>query len=104
MSKSKHKTQVIFDQNKLKYYYGIPHCHSSYSTGKGTPLDLYEFAIKCNLDFLFVTDHNDFLPNKTTVKDRTLTKWDATNYFANKTRRNKDDFLPIVGCMPNVLW
>ena len=97
MSKSKHKPKVIFDQNKLKYYYGIPHCHSSYSTGKGTPLDLYEFAIKCNLDFLFVTDHNDFLPNKTTVKDRTLTKWDATNYFANKTIRNKDDFLPIVG-------
>lgn len=97
MGKSKRKTKVIFDQNKLKYYYGIPHCHSSYSTGKGTPLNLYEFAIKCGLDFLFVTDHNNFLTNKTTVKDKTLTKWDATNYFSNKMRKNEDDFLPIVG-------
>lgn len=97
MGKSKRKTKVIFDQNKLKYYYGIPHCHSSYSTGKGTPLNLYEFAIKCGLDFLFVTDHNNFLTNKTTVKDKTLTKWDATNYFSNKIRKNEDDFLPIVG-------
>lgn len=96
-SKSKHKNKVIFDQNKLKYYYGIPHCHSSYSTGKGTPLDLYEFAIKCGLDFLFVTDHNDFLANKTIVKERSFTKWEATNYFSNKIRKNEEDFLPIVG-------
>lgn len=96
-SKSKHKNKIIFDQNKLKYYYGIPHCHSSYSTGKGTPLDLYEFAIKCGLDFLFVTDHNDFLANKTIVKERSFTKWEATNYFSNKIRKNEEDFLPIVG-------
>ena len=96
-SKSKHKNKIIFDQNKLKYYYGIPHCHSSYSTGKGTPLDLYDFAIKCGLDFLFVTDHNDFLANKTIVKERSFTKWEATNYFSNKIRKNEEDFLPIVG-------
>ena len=97
MGKSKHKNKVSFDQNKLKYYYGIPHCHSSYSTGKGTPLDLYQFAIKCKLDFLFVTDHNDFLSNKTSVKDSTLTRWNATNYYANKIKKSEDDFLPIVG-------
>ena len=96
-SKSKHKNKVKFDQNKLKFYYGIPHCHSAYSTGKGTPLDLYQFAIKCKLDFLFVTDHNDFLSNKTSIKDNVLTRWDATNYYANKIRRSKDDFLPLVG-------
>ena len=97
MSKSKHKNKVIFDANKLKYYYGIPHCHSIYSTGKGTPYELYEFAIKCGLDFLFITDHNDFLNNKTTIKDRNQSRWDATNYFANKIRKNKDEFLPIIG-------
>lgn len=98
-SKSKHKNnhKITFDQNKIKYYYGIPHCHSSYSTGKGTPLELYEFAYKCDLDYLFVTDHNDFLSNKTSVRDATLNRWDATNYYANKTKRNRDNFLPIVG-------
>ncbi len=97
MGKSKRKTKVIFDQNKLKYYYGIPHCHSSYSTGKGTPLNLYEFAIKCGLDFLIVNDHNNFITNKTNVKYKTLKKLVSTNYFSNKIRKNEDDFLPIVG-------
>ena len=86
-SKSKHKNKVKFDQNKLKFYYGIPHCHSAYSTGKGTPLDLYEFA----------TDHNDYLSILTSIIDNVLTRWDATNYYANKIRRSKDDFLPLVG-------
>lgn len=97
MSKNKHKKKIIFDQNKIRYYYGIPHCHSSYSTGKGTPLDLYEFAIKCELDYLFITDHNDFLSNNTTIKDSTLTRWDALNYYCNKAKKNRDSFLPIVG-------
>ncbi|EKY26268.1 CehA/McbA family metallohydrolase [Clostridium celatum] len=97
MSKSKHKNKIIFDQNKIKYYYGIPHCHSSYSTGKGTPLDLYEYAIKCGLDFLFITDHNDFLINKATIKSNTVNRWTATNYYANKIKKNKESFLPIVG-------
>lgn len=99
MSKNKYKNNKFlnFDVNKIKYYYGIPHCHSEYSTGKGTPLELYEYAIKCKLDFLFITDHNDFLNNNTTVKDSSITKWNATNIFASKIKKSNYEFLPIVG-------
>lgn len=95
--KSKSDNKVNFDQNKIKYYYGIPHCHSSYSTGKGTPYDLYEYAIKCRLDYLFVTDHNDYLLNNISIKDHTFSRWNATVYYSNKIRRNFDNFLPVVG-------
>ncbi len=99
MSKNKYKNNksLNFDVNKIRYYYGIPHCHSEYSTGKGTPLELYEYAIKYKLDFLFITDHNDFLNNNTTLKDSSITKWNATNIFASKIKKSNDEFLPVVG-------
>ena len=94
---SKNNIQVRFDRNRIKYYYGIPHCHSQYSTGKGTPYALYEQAMKCGLNFLFITDHNDFLESNTTFRDRNFTKWQATNYAARRIRKDKDNFLPVVG-------
>lgn len=96
MGKKKNKDSSIFDQTKIKFFYGIPHCHSNYSTGRGTPLELYEYAAKCGLHFLFLTDHNDFLINKSS-KDSSLTKWQSLNHICNKIRKNYDDFLPLVG-------
>ena len=96
-SKDKNISKICFDQSKIRYYYGIPHCHSVYSTGRGTPINIYEEAFKCKLDFLFITDHNDFLINKTSIKDHTFSKWDALNYYANKVKKNLEDFIPIVG-------
>lgn len=97
LGKNKHKSDNSLDFNKLKYYYGIPHCHSSYSTGKGNPLEVFNYAIKCNLDFLFLTDHNNFLTNTTLLKDTTISKWNASNIIANKIYKNTSNFLPIVG-------
>lgn len=99
MSRNKYKNTKIsdFDVNKIKYYYGIPHCHSEFSTGRGTPMQLYEYAIKCKLDFLFITDHNVYLNESTKIKDSTVTKWSATNIYASKAKRSVDNFLPIVG-------
>ena len=99
MGKSRDRSinRVNFDQSKIRYYYGIPHCHSNYSTGRGTPMDAYEEAHKCRLDYLFITDHNDFLINTISVKDRTFSRWDAVNYFANKSRKNCESLIPIVG-------
>lgn len=99
MGKSKYKDNKTsdFDVNKIKYYYGIPHCHSEFSTGKGTPLQLYDYAIKCKLDFLFITDHNIYLNDSVKIKESTVTKWNATNTYALKAKKANDDFLPIVG-------
>lgn len=46
---------------KYNFYYGIPHAHTSYSDGKGKPIDALEYAKNKNLDFLFISDHSNFL-------------------------------------------
>ena len=96
MGKKKSKNNIVFDQNKIRFYYGIPHCHSNYSTGRGTPTKLYEYAAKCGLDYLFITDHNDFLNNKSS-KDGSSTKWQSLISICNKFKKSHDDFLPVVG-------
>ena len=97
MSKSRHRNNITFDPNKIKYYYGIPHCHCSYSTGKGNPLEIYTAAIKCGLDFLFLTDHNDFLITKTKYKDDLITKWELSTIITTKACKNSSNFIPILG-------
>ena len=97
MSKSRHRNNLTFDPNKIKYYYGIPHCHCSYSTGKGNPLEIYTAAIKCGLDFLFLTDHNDFLITKTKYKDDLITKWELSTIITTKACKNSSNFIPILG-------
>lgn len=97
MSKSKHRSIITFDPNKIKYYYGIPHCHSGYSTGKGNPLEVYSAAIKCGLDFLFLTDHNDYLINKIKYKDEILSKWELTSLITAKVHKSSSSFLPMLG-------
>ena len=96
MSKSKHHNS-IFDPDKIKYFYGIPHCHCSYSTGKGNPLEIYSAAIKCGLDFLFLTDHNNFLTEKTKYKNNSISKWELSSILTNKAYKNSSNFLPILG-------
>lgn len=43
------------------FYYGIPHTHTSYSDGQGKPIDALEYARNKNINFLFITDHSNFL-------------------------------------------
>ena len=53
------KKSIPFD--KLKFYYGIPHSHTSLSTGKSSPYESLEHARSNGLDFLIITDHNKYL-------------------------------------------
>ncbi len=34
----------------LKHYYGIPHCHTNYSTGKSSPLEAIDYSKKSKVD------------------------------------------------------
>lgn len=47
---------VVYD-----FFYGVPHSHTSYSDGKGTPTEAYEFAYDQGLDWLWITDHSNWL-------------------------------------------
>lgn len=43
------------------FYFGVPHSHTSFSDGQGTPADAYQHALDKGLDFLAVTDHSNWL-------------------------------------------
>ncbi|MEW6623797.1 MAG: S-layer homology domain-containing protein [Bacillota bacterium] len=43
------------------FYYGIPHSHTGYSDGAGTPTAAFNHAKNNKLDFLFITDHSNWL-------------------------------------------
>lgn len=97
MGKKKYIELSDFDKENIKYYYGIPHCHTDFSTGKGTPIEIYESAYKSGLDFIFITDHNSYLSSEITLKDRKYSKFKVLKIYSNKIRKKYEDFLPLIG-------
>ena len=81
----------------LHYYYGIPHAHTGYSTGRGTPLTAYEYAKDNGIDFLIITDHNSYLSKDISTNNKTCTKWTSTISMKDKFRKKSDSFIPLVG-------
>ncbi|VYT82940.1 histidinol phosphatase [Clostridium tertium] len=97
MGRKKNKDVKIFDITNIKYYYGIPHSHTEFSTGKGSPIEAYEYAYKSGLNFLFITDHNSHLSKEVKIKDSNYDKFNAIKLYASKFKKKIDNFLPIVG-------
>ncbi|GAA0084639.1 hypothetical protein UT300007_10780 [Clostridium sp. CTA-7] len=97
MGRKKHTSLKAFDQDNLKFYYGIPHCHTSFSTGRGSPSEAYEYGYKAGLNFMFITDHNSFLSDEISIKDDKYSKFQGTKVYASKTKKKYDEFLPLVG-------
>ena len=82
---------------KNKYYYGIPHCHTAYSTGRGTPLDAFEYGKENDLDFMIITDHNSFLEKAISIQGKECSRWISTKNIVEKFRKKNEKFLPIIG-------
>jgi hypothetical protein len=90
------------------FYYGIPHAHTSYSDGRGIPLEAYEYARNKGLDFLIIADHSNFLDG---VKDKNFeydkltnqylekenSQWQSTRLEGNIINQKYDDFIAIRG-------
>jgi len=87
----------ILDLNSIKYYYGIPHAHSGFSTGRGTPIEVFDYARHNGLNFLILTDHNNYLTKNVRVKGNELSKWDAANYLSTRYNKKHENFLSIIG-------
>lgn len=51
--------------HSLNFYYGIPHTHTNFSDGKGNPIDALMYARSKELNFLFISDHSNFLDGVT---------------------------------------
>jgi hypothetical protein len=77
------KWSFIIENPDIEYnfYYGIPHAHTCYSDGKGTPLDAFEYSKKRGLDFLILADHSNFLDG---VKVKNYEYDKVTNQYVEK--------------------
>ncbi|MCY6484330.1 CehA/McbA family metallohydrolase [Clostridium aestuarii] len=82
---------------KYNFYYGIPHAHTSYSTGRGTPLEAFKYAYKRGLDFLIITDHSKSLGKKITYNSKQRSKWHATEEQTIKFIKKGKHFLSLRG-------
>lgn len=90
-------TTTKFNINDFKFYYGIPHAHCAFSTGHGTPLEAFDYARHNGLNFLILTDHNNYLTKSVRVKGNELSKWEAAKYMAARYNKKHDNFLGIIG-------
>lgn len=98
---AKHSKQKNSTENntykKLHYYIGIPHCHTSYSTGKGTPEEAFKMAEENGLNFIIITDHSNSLRRMTTYKKTAITKWEAIKKAASHYNKKHQNFCAMYG-------
>jgi hypothetical protein len=98
-------TFIIEDELKnLFFSYGIPHSHTSYSDGSGTPTEAYEKAREKGLNFLIVTDHQGKLVNMRTNYDRSIffskgqhPKWEMLKLEAACINKKYNNFVALYG-------
>lgn len=83
--------------NPLNFYYGIPHAHTFFSTGKGSPYDAYEYSKENGLDFLVITDHNSLLIKELPINHKITSKWTTSLSMLDKFKKKNEDFLPLLG-------
>lgn len=81
----------------LNFYYGIPHAHTFFSTGKGSPYEAYQYAKRGGLDFLAITDHNSLLKKEVHLNNSSPSKWTVSKYMLEKFKKKNEDFLPMLG-------
>lgn len=86
-----------FNIDELNFYYGIPHAHCGFSTGRGTPIEAFDYARHNGLDFLILTDHNNYLTKTIRLKGSELNKWDAAKYLASRYNKKHENFLGLIG-------
>lgn len=79
----------------LIFLYGIPHCHSNFSTGEGSVIDILNLAYKNALDFIFITDHNDNL-NKELNSIDSSNKWQSLTKTVRRFSKH-NNFIAIAG-------
>lgn len=89
---------------QYNFYYGVPHAHTSYSDGIGTPTEAYEYAKNNGLDFLIITDHLGRILKSELYDDKKLlyeeklySKWEMLKIEADKINKKYSNFLALIG-------
>jgi hypothetical protein len=95
--KHRHKQRNRDKDVVYNFYYGIPHSHTSYSTGKGSPKDALAYAKSKGIHFLAITDHNKHLDGTVKYKGEHIQKWTATEKTIKYFNRKNKYFLGLRG-------
>lgn len=85
------------DLSDLKFYYGIPHCHTSLSTGKGNPIEVLDHAKKSGLHFIILSDHNEYLSDSIKDREGEISKWHILQKSINRFNKKHEDFIGFHG-------
>ncbi|WP_160685244.1 histidinol phosphatase [Clostridium sp. C2-6-12] len=86
-----------FNIDNLNFYYGIPHSHCNFSTGSGSPIEAFDYARHSGLDFLILTDHNNYLMKNIQIKGNEISRWDASQHLALRYNKKHENFLAVIG-------
>lgn len=91
-------------EESLKIYYGNPHSHTSYSDGKMTPTDAYEYAKDKGIHFMAVSDHvGKLLKSQISCDDNIClcgegcAKWEMTKIEAERFNNLQQGFVALAG-------
>lgn len=89
---------------EYNFYYGVPHSHTSYSDGMGTPSEAYEKAKSNGLNFLIVTDHQGKLAIGKHNHDESILisgpshpKWEMLKLEAAAANNRYNNFIALFG-------
>ena len=93
-SKRKKKYRTSYEEYNI--YYGIPHCHTNASTGRGTVLEAIQYCKNNSLDYIIFTDHSSHLGKKDKVKEGN-SPWFQQKSSISKYTKNHKNFLPVLG-------
>ncbi|MBL4932067.1 CehA/McbA family metallohydrolase [Clostridium paridis] len=92
----KYKSEKIDDKD-INFYYGIPHCHTFLSNGRGSPIEALEYGYKNSLDFMFITDHNSYLKEDIDYKSSKVSKWTYLKSCLKKYNKKHNRPLTLLG-------
>lgn len=73
--------------NDLKFYYGIPKCSSTSEHYKYSIEQIFYYARNNGLNFLFLSDNNNILLKRVSIKNKIITKFEAMKYVALNYKR-----------------
>lgn len=91
---SNRKKREKLNCEEYNIYYGIPHCHTSASTGRGTIQEAVEHCKQKSLDYIIFTDHYSYL-NKLAKHGKSL--WATQKDIIKKYAHEYKHFLTCNG-------
>lgn len=95
--KHRHREKRKDQEVSYKYFYGIPHAHTGYSTGKGTPEEALHHTKSKGLHYLIITDHNRYLHRLVKGKKKEIDKWNYLKKTMQRFNKKNKYFLGIHG-------